>query len=303
MDHAVYEEAHTGFVRREMGHFGRFRVWGKDAANLLHHLTTQDIKGMRPGEVREATLVTSKARVLDWLTILRRHESDFWIVTSPNRKQSFKKHALRYVLFRQEVTIDDVAGDDILWGVFGPRAGETPGPRWPTRRLPGEGFLTFGPPEEATICDTETYNVLRIEAGIPVAGTELTEDFNPWEANLDFAVASDKGCYNGQEIIARLNTYKKVKQRLVGLRLEAPCPAKQDLKFEGKDAGFLTSCTLSPRFGPIALAYVRNEWNAPGTVVEVGEACQKATVCALPFGEKPEPILMEASEIAAPVLK
>jgi folate-binding protein YgfZ len=284
MDYAVYEAARSGFVRREMGHFGRFRVWGKDAANLLHHLTTQDVKAMRPGEVREATLVTSKARVLDWLTVLRRHESDFWIVTSPNRKQSFKTHALRYVLFRQEVTIDDVAGDDTLWGVFGPRAGETPGPRWPTRRLPGEGFLTFGPPEDAVVCDTETYNTLRIEAGIPVAGAELTEDYNPWEANLDFAIASEKGCYNGQEIIARLNTYKKVKQRLVGLTLECACPPKQNLRIDGKDIGFMTSCTNSPTFGHIALGYVRNEWILPGTELEIADTGKKATVTPIPFG-------------------
>ena len=93
MDLEAYEAARTGIVRRDMSHFGRYRVWGKDAANLLHHLTTQDINSMRPGEVREAALVTSKARVLDWLTILRRHTSDFWVITSPNRKQSFKTHA------------------------------------------------------------------------------------------------------------------------------------------------------------------------------------------------------------------
>jgi glycine cleavage system aminomethyltransferase T len=192
MDFAAYEAARTGLVRRDMSHFGRYRVWGKDAANLLHHLTTQDIKTMRPGEVREAALVTSKARVLDWLTVLRRHEADFWVVCSPNRKQSFKTHALRYVLFRQEVTIDDVAADDTLWGVFGPRAIETPGPRWPTKRLPGGGFLSFGAPDDALICDTDTYNVLRVESGLPVAGAELTEEYNPWEAGLDYTVALDK---------------------------------------------------------------------------------------------------------------
>lgn len=284
MDHAAYEAARTGMVRRDMSHFGRFRIWGKDSVNLLHHLTTQDVKSMRPGEVREAALVTSKARVLDWLTILRRHESDFWVVTSPNRKKSFKTHALRYVLFRQEVTIDDVAGDDTLWGVFGPRAGEVPGPRWPTRRLPGGGFLTFGAPEEALTCDTETFNVLRVEDGIPVAGAELTEDFNPWEAGLDFALSLEKGCYNGQEVVTRLHTYKKVKQRLVGLKLECKCPTREKVYFGDKEAGFLTSCVQSPRFGPIGLAYVRNEWNAPGTEIQTngGQPCP-AIVSELPF--------------------
>jgi tRNA-modifying protein YgfZ len=241
---------------------------------------------MRPGEVREAALVTSKARVLDWLTVLRRHEADFWVVTSPNRKQSFKTHALRYVLFRQEVTIDDVAGDDTLWGVFGPRAGETPGPRWPTRRLPGGGFLTFGAPDDAVVCDTETYNVLRVEAGLAIAGAELTEDYNPWEANLDFTVSLAKGCYNGQEVIARLNTYQKVKQRLVGLKLECQCPARQTLTCDGKEVGFLTSCLDSPRWGAIGLGYVRNEFNTPGTMLLTGgDNPQQAIVTRLPFDD------------------
>lgn len=283
-DPRVYAEAQSGLVRRDMSHFGRFRVWGKDAAALLHHLTTQDVKNMRPGEVREAVLVNNKARVLDWVTIMRRHESDFWVITSPNRKQTFSQHAIRYVLFRQDVKIDDVAADDALFGVFGPLAAEVPGPKWPTRRLPCGGFLTFGATDGAMPCDTDTFNILRVECGLPVAGSELTEDFNPWEANFDFAISPNKGCYNGQEIIARLNTYQKIKQKLVGIQLEKPNTGRVLLRFDGKDAGLLTSSTVSPRFGPIGLAYVRNDWNAVGTQLEV--VCdhpQKATVCELPF--------------------
>lgn len=285
-DPRVYAEAQNGLVRRDMSHFGRFRVWGKDAAALLHHLTTQDVKNMRPGEVREAVLVNNKARILDWITIMRRHESDFWVITSPNRKQTFSQHAIRYVLFRQDVKIDDVAADDALFGVFGPLSGEVPGPKWPTRRLPCGGFLVFGATEGAMPCDTDTFNILRVECGLPVAGSELTEDFNPWEAGFDFAISPNKGCYNGQEIIARLNTYQKIKQKLVGVKLENPVTGRLVLRFNGKDAGLLTSSAVSPRFGLIGLAYVRNDWNAAGTPLEVvSEHPQKATVCELPFIE------------------
>ena len=103
---------------------------------------------------------------------------------------------------------------------------------------------------------------------------------------MDFAVSLDKGCYNGQEILARLNTYKKVKQKLVGVQLECKCPPRQDLMFEDKLAGHLTTCLESPRFGTIGLAYVRNEWNAPGTELRMaGEDGQKVTVRAIPFAE------------------
>lgn len=284
VDETVYNAVGTGIVRRDMSHFGRFRVWGKDAAALLHHLTTQDIKNMRPGEVREAVLVNNKARILDWVTIMRRHESDFWVITSPNRKQTFSTHAIRYVLFRQDVKIDDVAADDALFGVFGPRCTEIGGPKWPTKRLPGGGFLCFGAPEEAMPCDTDTFNILRVEHGIPVAGAELTEDFNPWEANFEFAISTNKGCYNGQEVIARLNNYKKVKQKLVGIKLQFPQQGRALLKFEDNDAGILTSNVVSPRYGAIGMAYVRNEWNAVGTELNlVGDHPQTVCVCPLPF--------------------
>ena len=270
-----------------MSHFGRFRVWGKDAAALLHHLTTQDVKNMRPGEIREAVLVNNKARILDWVTIMRRHESDFWVITSPNRKQTFSQHAIRYVLFRQDVKIDDVAADDALYGVFGPQAAEVAGPKWPTRRLPCGGFLTFGAPEEAMPCDTDTFNILRVECGLPVAGSELTEDFNPWEAEFDFAISPAKGCYNGQEVIARLNTYQKVKQKLVGVRLEKTNAGRALLRCGEKDAGLLTSSVLSPRYGAIGLAYIRKDWNTPGTELEViSDHPQKAVVCELPFNRE-----------------
>ena len=132
--------------------------------------------------------------------------------------------------------------------------------------------------------------MLRIEAGIPAPGHELTEQWNPLEAELRSAISFTKGCYTGQEVVARLNTYKKVQRTLRGLRLagdEIPPPGSR-LLAAGAEAGLVTSAAFSPALGaPIALAYVALETSAPGTAVEVelepGGRTAAATVLVLPL--------------------
>ncbi len=285
MNPTIYQAAQNGLVWRDMSHFGRFCVEGKEAAALLHHLTTQDIKGQPSGEAREAALITSKGRVLDWLSIIRLEDAVFRVVTSPNRRELFAPHAQKFVLFRQDVRIQDETENTALWGAFGPLADNIEGEKWPTKRLPNGGFFSFEKPDGAVSCDNDTFNILRVEAGMPVAGLELTEDINPWEANFDFAISLAKGCYNGQEIVARLHAYKKVKQRLTGLRLEkVPDSLPLALQSGGKNAGFLTSAVDSPRFGAIGLGYVRGDFGSEGTTLESDAG--SAVVTSLPFGER-----------------
>ena len=289
MNQQIYDQARTSWAWRDCSHFGQFRISGADAATLLHHLTTNDIKRLKSGTSCDAVLISHKGRVLDWLSIVR-EENSFLLITSPNRRAMFKPHAEKFILFRQDVKIEDVT--ERLWGVFGPQAQQECA--IPTNRLPGGGFWMLNKqfPDDSP-CDDATYNVLRVEAGVPVTGLELTETVNPWEAGLDNAISLHKGCYNGQEIIARLNTYKKVKQGLFGLRLEQQIPLPQlinapaKLTSEGREAGFVTSSALSPRFGPIALAFVRGDYQSPGQKLQVTlpDGSQDAAVCALPFAE------------------
>jgi folate-binding protein YgfZ len=305
---------------RSLSHFGHFYVRGADAAALLHHLTTNDIKSLQPGQCCEAALITNKARCLDVLTILRL-EKEFLVITSPNRREMFAPHAKGFIVFRQDVEIEDVTGKIFSIGVFGeqaeeilahylslehlPEAGKIARVNIDnasveilrTSRLPRGGFLlmTRSPETARQIqddlklpeCDNETYNILRVEAGLPVAGLEITEAHNPWEANLNEMISLQKGCYNGQEIIARLNTYEKVKQHLKGLRLSGKVPSNAvlNLQHDSKNAGEITSVVTSPRCGNIALAYVKKSCEPAGTRLKVlfdgGEA--DAEVTNLPF--------------------
>lgn len=134
--------------------------------------------------------------------------------------------------------------------------------------------------------DPQSYDILRVEAGLPAAGAELSEAYTPLEVGLDSAVAENKGCYTGQEVIARQITYDKITQRLVGLRLEAPLPAPARLWVADKPAGEITSSVVSPRWGAIALAVVRRPHFEPGVLLQAGDRSGSglhAEVIQLPF--------------------
>jgi folate-binding protein YgfZ len=131
--------------------------------------------------------------------------------------------------------------------------------------------------------DAALLELLRIEAGIPALGSELDEDVLPPEARLERAVAVNKGCYVGQEIVARLRSRGQVNHLLVGLRLDAETlPAVgTPLAAAGRTTGEITSVVRSPSQGTIALGYVRREHAVVGTRLELSGAT--ATVVELPF--------------------
>ncbi len=129
----------------------------------------------------------------------------------------------------------------------------------------------------------EALEVLRVEAGLPALGSELDEEVLPPEARLERAISTSKGCYIGQEIVARLRARGQVNHLLVGLRLESPeLPAVgTELAVDGRSTGELTSVVLSPTEGAIALGYVRREHAEVGHVIEF--AGGRARIAALPF--------------------
>jgi folate-binding protein YgfZ len=135
--------------------------------------------------------------------------------------------------------------------------------------------------------EDEDYSILRIEAGLPAAEAELSEDYTPLEAGLQSAISSTKGCYTGQEVVARQLTYDKVTQHLCGLRLEQRTqPGERLWAADGSRAGKITSAASSPLFGEIALAVVKRPFHQPGERLGVGETLEtsaQAQVVALPF--------------------
>jgi folate-binding protein YgfZ len=123
----------------------------------------------------------------------------------------------------------------------------------------------------ATPVDEETFEILRIEAGIARFGRDMDETNVIPETNLDDAVSYTKGCYVGQEIIVRIKHRGHPAKKLVGLKLERPVEAGE----------IITSAAVSPRLGSIGLGYVRYEFVEPGTNVLIDDV--NATVAELPF--------------------
>jgi folate-binding protein YgfZ len=121
----------------------------------------------------------------------------------------------------------------------------------------------------------EALEVLRIEAGVPVFGRDMTAETIPVEANLTDAISYTKGCYVGQEVIARLDARGHVNRRLMGLRLEGDVlPQAGDVIVSPeRDVGWVTSVAFSPALQqPIAMGYIRREVYAPGTALAVQSA-------------------------------
>jgi len=135
-----------------------------------------------------------------------------------------------------------------------------------------------------TLCDDATLEVLRIEAGVPRLGAELDEDVFPAEAGLlARAVSLTKGCFTGQEIVARLESRGNVNHRLVGLRFDGGPPAvgASLANAEGREIGEVTSVGISEALGPIGLGYVRLPFDAPETPLRA--ETEGARVAALPL--------------------
>jgi hypothetical protein len=127
------------------------------------------------------------------------------------------------------------------------------------------------------------WELLRIQQGRPFPGSELTTDYNALEAGLWRAISFTKGCYIGQETIARLNTYQGVKQRLWGISLSATVEPGHDITIDGQTVGTITSVSpcLGATEGAIALGYVKTKAGGVGATVQVGAV--SGAIVATPY--------------------
>lgn len=152
-----------------------------------------------------------------------------------------------------------------------------------------ERLMEAGAPEGIRPFGSQAHEALRIEAGIPKAGPELNEEIVPPEANLEGkAFSLTKGCYPGQEVVARMDTYGNVRRHLVGLVLKnSLLPQKGAKLYSGdREVGWISSAVNSPKLGQsIALGFPLRDFSKPGTELSVDVEGQRlpATVHTLPF--------------------
>jgi tRNA-modifying protein YgfZ len=208
------------------------RVAGRDAEDYLQRMLSNDVAALDVGARCEALLLTAKSRVIAPLVVLRRAREDFLLLTEPELGDRVRAELLRF-RFAAKAEIEPEEHDS--WVVLG-----------------GEEVLDERPAGEEV--GDEELERWRVEAGIPRWGREIDETILPAEAGLtETHVSFTKGCYPGQEPIARLHYRGKVNRRLRRLELDGE-PGSDELVLAGKVVGRITS-----RAGDRALGYVRAE--------------------------------------------
>ena len=312
--------ATAGVGVRDATHLSRLDFAGADHLDFLHRMTTNDFANLQVGGGRRAVFPDNRGRIVEVGTLCRLTEETTRFVGGPEARSTLPAWIDRYI-FAEQISWADRCQDTCMLELFGPgaealaaallgvsleavpqydRALENGGLSVTRLDLgPLPGIQVSGEIDEAirlwdSLLDNGAMPVgelateaLRVQFGIPLPGPELNEDHNPWEAGLTDAVHLNKGCYLGQEVIARLDTYDKVKQRLVGLELgpgELPA-AKTILRTErGRETGTITSAVHSSLLGHnIALAYVRTADATPGARLHYGDSPSTAGVIELPF--------------------
>ena len=209
------------------------RVAGPDAADYLQRMVSNDVEALAVGEACDALLLTAKARVIAPLRVLRRGEDDFLVLTEPELGDTVRTQLLR-TRFAAKAEIEPEEHES--WLVLG-----------------GEEVLDDRPAGDEV--GEEELERWRIEAGIPRWGREIDDQILPAEAGLDEThISFSKGCYPGQEPIARQRYRGKVNRKLRVLDVDGDATPGTELVLDGKTVGRITSAVSG-----VALGYVRVE--------------------------------------------
>jgi len=287
---------------------GMLIVKGPDAADFLQGQLTNDIEALAPGQGCYAALLDRKGHMQADMRVLRLGPDEILLDTEPEAREAVLRHLSMYRIGR-ELELDDNPERAIL-STIGPQASELTGvgplsPEYSHREAElGVAFLAVATDLGIDlICPTgdagtlakaliatgaaeiseAAAEILRVESGRPRFGREMTTATIPQEAGIDDrAVSFTKGCYIGQETVARLHYKGKPNRHLRGLRLETPAENDDPIVLEGREVGRIGTAVLSPALGPLALAVIRREAK-PGDRVAVGEDDIPAEVAEIPF--------------------
>ena len=310
---------------------GLIAVAGDDAVSFLQGILTNDIVSLAPGHTRYAAYLTPQGRMISDMRVFRR-QHDLLLEVEPPVHEALTSRLDASLFTEDVRLADRTTGTarltvcgpgarELLSAAIASAEPDAVGrlaeDGWLAGRvdaddllLAGSGRLSvpsvdvLGSPQACDVVQArltaagaatlayEQTETLRIEAGTPIFGMDMTEDTIPLEAGIEGrAISMTKGCYIGQEVIVRIlhRGAGRVARKLVGLHIDgASVPVSGSaLTAGGKAVGHLTSVARSPRFGVIALGYVHRDLAAPGSSLVLAGSGQGAVVAALPFGSAP----------------
>ncbi len=312
---AGYAAATTGAGLVERAGRGVLTVSGPDAVDFLQGQVTNDVAALNPGSGCYAALLTPKARMLADARVLVTAPDRLQLDTEPVARERALSDLRMYKIGR-DATVEDLSDERSLLRIVGPRSAEVAGlaageVAMPSREhdfveveADGQRVLAIatqfgidvlcatsgGSQVAAALLDAGAVEIseqaaeaIRIEHGVPRYGVDMTEANLPGEAGIvERAVSFEKGCYVGQEPVARMFHKGRPNRHLRGLELSEPIAVGAALLAEEKEVGRATSTTDSPRLGPIAIGILRRE-AGPGDELAVADSSARATVIELPF--------------------
>ena len=319
-----YLVATNGAAVYDSSHLGRIKATGQDFLDLLNRLSTNEVLSLEPGQGSTTVLTTDKGRIIDLLTVLNLGDYVL-LLTGPDTPDKVAQWIDKYTII-EDAALEDITAKTAMLAVIGPNAAELLGGLIDTELANFEPFqsatvalngvdghvirrdlvglpmfellLKANDAEKAWQAVVaagaepigfETYEILRLEQAAPGYDRELAEAYNPLESGLWGSISFTKGCYIGQEVIARLDTYKKVQKRLVslGFSTDAVVETGDKLMQDGREVGAVSSVAKVPTTGElIGLGYVRVGASDVGTHLSLSDNNASATVRAhsLPYG-------------------
>ncbi len=306
-----YRALRTGAGLRDVSYFGKVRIAGRDRQRFLQGMVTNDIKSLQPGQGTYALFLDVKGHI----------QGDMKFYAFPDHVLMVLQHHIRekittgldrYVI-SEDVKMTDVTSEWAMLQILGPKAAailDSAG----MKNLPeqlysfhanavagvdctvirlGAGFALLCPSASAVqVLDQldvqpvgmRAFDVFRVESGMPLIGKDMDESNFPQEARMDVALNFNKGCYLGQETIARIDAQGHVNRHLMGIVSIAVLKPGDRLYKNDREIGKITSSTHSLLLNqPLSLGYVRREFAKEGEQVEVGDDRTTAIVRQLPI--------------------
>ncbi|PWA69089.1 glycine cleavage T-protein family [Artemisia annua] len=331
-DEEALDAAENGTVAVDLSHYGRIRVSGDDRIQFLHNQSTANFEALSEGRGCDTVFVTPTARTIDiaqaWIM-----KTAVTLVVSPSTSESISKMLNKYIFFADKVEIQDISDKTCLFAIVGPKSnqvmmdlnlGDLIGQPYGSHKhysvdgnpvtvavgsvISEEGFSLLMPPAAAgliwktllshgaTPMGSNAWETYRIIQGRPAPGSELTDEFNVLEAGLWNAISVNKGCYKGQETIARLITYDGIKQKLWGIQLSSVVEPGSPITVEGKKVGKLTSYTGGNKGNEhFGLGYIKKKAASKGDTVVVGDNVS-GTVVDVPYLARQHPLVLSSKQ-------
>ncbi len=268
----------------------RIRVRGGSRVDFLHRMSTGDLLGIQPGQGRATVFTTPIGRMVDYAVVLALDDS-LLLISGGYGQSKLIRWLRKYIFYNDDVQLEDESAAQPLVGIFGsagtdiarelytgaaelaPFAYADTGSGILVKAAPlqGDGYYLINPQQAAATPATAplaAYDDMRIRAGYAGYPNEINENYIPLEAGLVSAVSFGKGCYIGQEIIARMESRGKVAKQLAVLESDAAMRLGDEIRAGGSVIGKITSVTSD---GRAALGYLRSAAGMVGQAVQTGE--------------------------------